>query len=237
MTDARQHLALVLDTDDLDAARAHARRFAAWFATVKVGYELYAAAGPAALDALHEDGFAVFLDLKLLDIPTTVERGARVLGRRGADFLNLHAVGGLDMLRAGVRGLAEGAREGGHPPPVALAVTVLTSEADTSAVPARLELARTAGCDGVVCAAAEARAARDAGLAPMVPGIRLAGSPKDDQARAATPREAVEAGAAWLLIGRTVSAAADPERAAAEVVAEVEAALADGSAPGRGRDR
>jgi orotidine-5'-phosphate decarboxylase len=237
MTDARQHLALVLDTDDLDAARAHARRFAAWFATVKVGYELYAAAGPAALDALHEDGFAVFLDLKLLDIPTTVERGARVLGRRGADFLNLHAVGGLDMLRAGVHGLAEGAREGGHPPPVALAVTVLTSEADTSAVPARLELARTAGCDGVVCAAAEARAARDAGLAPMVPGIRLAGSPKDDQARAATPREAVEAGAAWLLIGRTVSAAADPERAAAEVVGEGEAALAAPSTPGHGRDR
>src|SRR6516164_8759856 len=156
MTDARQHLALVLDTDDLDEARAHARRFASWFATVKVGYELYGAAGPAALDALHEDGFAVFLDLKLLDIPTTVERAARVLGRRGADLLNLHAVGGLGMLRAGVHGLAEGAGEGGHKPPIALAVTVLTSEADASAAAARLELARAAGCDGVVCAAAEA---------------------------------------------------------------------------------
>jgi len=237
MTDARQHLALVHDTDDLEAARAHARRFAAWFATVKVGYELYAAAGPGALDALHEDGFAVFVDLKLLDIPTTVERAARVLGRRGADLLNLHAVGGLDMLRAGVNGLAEGARDGGYAPPVSLAVTVLTSEADTSAVPARLELARAAGCDGVVCATAEARAARDVGLAPMVPGIRLAGSSTDDQARPATPREAVKAGAEWLLIGRTVSAAPDPERAAADVVAEVEAALADGSAPGRARDR
>jgi orotidine-5'-phosphate decarboxylase len=71
----------------------------------------------------------------------------------------------------------------------------------------------------------------------MVPGIRLAGSSKDDQARPATPRAAVEAGAEWLLIGRTVSAAPDPEHAAADVVAEVEAALADGSAPGRGRDR
>jgi orotidine-5'-phosphate decarboxylase len=237
MTDARQHLALVLDTDELDAARAHARRFAPWFATAKVGYELYAGAGPAALDALHEDGFAVFVDLKLLDIPTTVERAARVLGRRGADLLNLHAVGGLDMLRAGVTGLAEGAREGGHAAPKALAVTVLTSEADTSAVPARLELARAAGCDGVVCAAAEARVARDLGLAPMVPGIRLAGSPADDQARAATPRVAVEGGAEWLLIGRTVSAAPDPERAAADVVAEVEAALAASTTPGRARGR
>ena len=237
MTDARQHLALVLDTDDLDAARAHARRFASWFATVKVGYELYGAAGPAALDALHEDGFAVFLDLKLLDIPTTVERAARVLGRRGADLLNLHAVGGLDMLRAGVHGLAAGAREGGCPPPIALAVTVLTSEADASAAAARLDLARAAGCDGVVCAAAEARAARELGLAPMVPGIRLAGSLRDDHARAATPREAVEAGAEWLLIGRTVSAAGDPERAAADVMSEVEAALAATSGPGRGRDR
>lgn len=237
MTDARQHLALVLDTDDLDAARAHARRFAPWFATVKVGYELYAAAGPAALDALHEDGFSVFMDLKLLDIPTTVERGARVLGRRGADILNLHAVGGLDMLRAGVRGLTEGAREAGHAPPVALAVTVLTSESDTSAVPARLELARAAGCDGVVCAAAEASGARDLGLLPMVPGIRLAGSAKDDQARAATPREAVEAGAEWLLIGRTVSNSPDPERAAADVVAEVETALARPSTPGRSWNR
>jgi len=158
MTDARQHLALVLDTDDLEAARAHARRFAAWFATVKVGYELYAAAGPAALDALYEDGFAVFVDLKLLDIPTTVERAARVLGRRGADLLNLHAVGGLDMLRAGVNGVAGGARDGGHAPTVSIAVTVLTSESETSAVPGRLELARAAGCDGVVCATAEARA-------------------------------------------------------------------------------
>jgi orotidine-5'-phosphate decarboxylase len=237
MTDARRHLALVLDTDDLDAARAHARRFAPWFATVKVGYELYAGAGPAALDALHGDGFAVFVDLKLLDIPTTVERAARVLGRRGADLLNLHAVGGLDMLRAGVTGLAEGAREGGHAPPVALAVTVLTSEADTSAVPGRLELARAAGCGGVVCATAEARAARDLGLAPMVPGIRLAGSPTDDQARAATPRAAVQAGAEWLLVGRTVSAAPDPERAAADVVAEVEAALAASPTPSRAQGR
>jgi orotidine-5'-phosphate decarboxylase len=237
VSDARDHLALVLDTDDLDDALARARRFAPWFATAKVGYELFAAAGPAAIDALHDEGYAVFVDLKLLDIPTTVGRAARALGRRGAELVNLHAVGGLDMLRAGVAGLAEGAQAGGHPPPVALAVTVLTSEPDGSAAPARLELARAAGCGGVVCAAAEAGAARRLGLAPMVPGIRLGADPVQDQARVATPGDAVRAGAEWILIGRAVSAAADPERAATLVLDEVDAALSERATPGRRGDR
>ncbi len=235
MTTSRDHLALVLDVDRLDTARTLARELAPWFATVKVGYELYAAAGPDAIDALHEDGFAVFLDLKLLDIPTTVQRGARVIGRRGADFLNFHTVGGLDMLRAGVTGLIEGARDGGHPRPIALGVTVLTSEPNADAVPARLDLARDAGCDGVVCAAAEAEAATSRGLDPMVPGVRLAGAPTDDQARVATPTDALRAGARWLLIGRTVTAAPDRQQAAARVAAEVDAVLAEARTPSRPR--
>jgi orotidine-5'-phosphate decarboxylase len=227
VTNPRDHLVLSLDLDRLDDARALARPLAPWFATAKVGYELYAAAGPDVIDALHNDGFAVFLDLKLLDIPTTVERGARVIGRRGADFLNLHTVGGLDMLRAGVAGLADGARSGGHAPPVALGVTVLTSEPNADAVPERLELARQSGCDGVVCAAAEAGAAATLGLAPMVPGVRLAGGPANDQARVATPGDAIRAGARWLVVGRTVTAAPDRQAAATQAAAEVEAALAE----------
>jgi orotidine-5'-phosphate decarboxylase len=230
---SRDHLALVLDVDELDAARTLAQSLAPWFATVKVGYELYAAAGPDATDALHEDGFAVFLDLKLLDIPTTVERGARVIGRRGVDFLNFHTVGGLDMLRAGVAGLAAGAREGGHAPPIALGVTVLTSEPNADAVPERLDLARDAGCDGVVCAAAESEAAATRGLAAMVPGVRLAGDPSNDQARVATPGDALRGGARWLLIGRTVTAAPDRQVAATRVAAEVDAVLAEGRTPSR----
>jgi orotidine-5'-phosphate decarboxylase len=226
---ARDHLVLSLDVDSLYQARALAQPLAPWFAIAKVGYELYAAAGPDAIDALHEDGFAVFLDLKLLDIPTTVERGARVIGRRGADFLNLHTVGGLDMLRAGVTGLADGARSGGHAPPVALGVTVLTSEPNADAVPQRLELARQSGCDGVICAATEADAAATLGLAPMVPGVRLAGGPANDQARIATPGDAMRAGARWLIIGRTVTAAPDRQIAATHVAAEVDAALAEPS--------
>ena len=108
MTDARDHLVLPLDVPDLETARARAKALAPWYATAKIGYELWAGVGPAAVDALHEDGFAVFVDLKLLDIPTTVERAARVLGRRGAEFVNLHAVGGLEMLLAGATAVGVG---------------------------------------------------------------------------------------------------------------------------------
>jgi orotidine-5'-phosphate decarboxylase len=167
----------------------------------------------------------VFADMKLHDIPTTVERAARVHGRNGVDFLNLHAAGGVEMLRAGVRGLREGASDGGHPPPIALGVTVLTSEATTDAFAQRLAWASEAGCDGVVCAAAEVVHARDARLRTMVPGIRLAGQDLDDQARAATPEVAIANGADWLVIGRAVTKADDPETVAASVHESVDNAM------------
>ncbi len=129
------------------------------------------------------------------------------------------------MLRAGVAGLADGARDTGHAAPVALAVTVLTSEPDASAVGERLQFAHDAGCGGVVCAAAEAAAARALGLAPMVPGIRLAGADTHDQARVATPADALRAGAAWIILGRAITAADDPEAVAARVSDEVAATL------------
>jgi orotidine-5'-phosphate decarboxylase len=227
MTDnTRDHLVLVLDIERLDDALAYAERLAPWFATVKVGYELYAAAGPDAFEALRHKGFRVFADLKLHDIPTTVERGARALGRRGVDFLNFHAAGGEAMLRAGVEGLREGARDAGHAPPLALAVTVLTSDRDTSALASRLQIASDAGCDGVVCAGPDLELARALGLRTMVPGIRLPGGDAHDQARVDTPGDAIARGADWLVVGRAVSAAADPESAAQEITRDVDAALA-----------
>ncbi len=226
MTDeARQRLVLALDVSDLDEAVALARRLAPWFATAKVGYELYATAGPVAFDAIHDLGLGVFADLKLHDIPTTVGRGARALGRRGVHFLNFHAAGGAEMLRAGIEGLRAGASDGGHHEPVALGVTVLTSEADTSAFPARLDAARDAGCDGVVCSALEIETVRAVGLRTMVPGLRRAGSGRDDQARVATPARAAASGADWMVIGRTVTGASDPEAASAALVDEVTEAL------------
>jgi orotidine-5'-phosphate decarboxylase len=169
-------------------------------------------------------GLQVFADLKLHDIPNTVARGARVLGRHGVRFLNFHASGGVAMLKAGIDAFKEGGREAGHDEPVALGVTVLTSEVSTAAFDERLRWSREAGCDGVVCAAAEVAAARAAQLRTMVAGIRLAGQDPDDQARASTPERAIADGADWLVIGRAVTRADDPEAAAETIHALVDQA-------------
>jgi orotidine-5'-phosphate decarboxylase len=229
MPEPRDHLVLSLDVDDLDTALAVARPLEPWFATVKVGYQLYAAEGPAALEALRDNGFYVFADLKLHDIPNTVEQGARNLARRGVSFLNFHAAGGVDMLRAGIAGLHAGASDAGVEAPISLAVTVLTSDPDTSALVARLDIARDAGCEGVVCAGADVPIARQHALRTMVPGIRFAGGDVHDQARVDTPGDAIARGADWLVIGRAVTAADEPEIAAVEVTRAVADALANAS--------
>jgi orotidine-5'-phosphate decarboxylase len=215
---ARQHLALALDVDDLDVAVGLARRLEPWFSVAKVGLELFGAVGPRAVDELGGLGFPVLLDLKLHDIPTTVGRAARALGRRGVRYLTLHAQGGTAMLRAGVDGLAEGAASVGASPPSALGVTVLTSvrEPGEGVVAERVIVAAEAGCGGVVCAAEDIATAKR--LAPqllaVVPGIRPTGSARDDQARASTPHAALSAGADLLVVGRAVTAADRPETAA-----------------------
>jgi len=223
----RDRLALALDVGDLAAAEAIARRLSPWFGIAKVGHELYAEAGPAALERMRSLGFRVFADLKLYDIPTTVERAARAIGRRGVEFLNFPAVGGEDMLRAGVTGLLEGASQGGHPEPVALAVTVLTSETGADAFDARLQVAADAGCTGVVCSAHEVPVvkARATDMATMVPGIRPADADHHDQSRVATPSEAIRAGADWIVLGRAVTSVPDCEAAATAVAEEVADAI------------
>jgi len=223
--DVRGRLALVLDTDDLVEATRLAARLRPWFGVAKVGLELFSAAGPDAIGALQSIGYEVFLDLKLFDIPTTINRSARVLGALGIDYLTLHASGGVDMLKAGVEGLYLGAEGAGLPAPVALAVTVLTSDdsAPPHIVPNRVRVALEGGCGGLILAAADLQTARE--LAPrmrrVVPGIRLAGEPTHDQVRSATPQEAAANGADLLVIGRAVSQAADPEAAAAAIASAV----------------
>jgi orotidine-5'-phosphate decarboxylase len=222
----RDRLALALDVDDLAAAVKLADRLHQWFGVVKVGLELFAGAGPAAVEALTAPDRRVFLDLKLHDIPTTVDRAARQVGRLGVGYVTFHTAGGVDMLRAGVGGLEAGAAEGGFDRPVALGVTVLTSDPDASAFPTRLEAAVAGGCGGVVCSVRELPAVlrlrgtppdpRDRSrLLAVVPGIRLPGGASHDQARVGTPAEAIAAGADLLVIGRAVTAAPDPEAAAA----------------------
>jgi orotidine-5'-phosphate decarboxylase len=225
----RGRLALALDVDDLVAAVRLARRLAPWFGTAKVGLELFSAVGPDSVGALTDLGYDVFLDLKLHDIPTTVERAAKVLGSLGARYLNFHGQGGLTMMRAGVEGFKAGADDAGLPPPLALAVTILTSSADAPVdlLSRRVADAIEADCDGVVCAASDVRSVKRLGprLVAVVPGIRPAGTGVHDQARTATPAEAIGEGADLLVLGRAVTAAQDPSAAAAAVAAEVAAAM------------
>jgi len=225
MMEVRDRLVLPLDVGDLDTALAMAAQVAPWFGVAKVGYELYAEAGPTAFGQLHDLGLRVFCDLKLHDIPTTVERGAAALARHGVDFLNAHAAGGVEMLQAFNAGVRQGAADVGVARPVTLAVTVLTSDADTSAFAARLAVAQAGGCDGVVCSGLELDRVQAVGLRSMVPGVRPAGAALDDQARVMAPGDAIAAGADWLVIGRPVTRAADPAAAAAAIADEVATAV------------
>jgi orotidine-5'-phosphate decarboxylase len=229
LTSVRDRLALALDVKDLAAARALAQRLSPYFGVVKIGLELFVAEGPAAVKALAADGFCVFLDLKMHDIPTTVERGARQAVAISASYLTVHAAGGETMLRAAVEGF--GAADGrgiGSTPGGILAVTVLTSEteAPASVIAERAAMARQCGCVGVVCAASDLGVVRRVApeLLAVVPGVRLSGTSSNDQARRATPGAAAAAGAGLLVIGRTVSGADDPEAAARRVAAEVASA-------------
>jgi orotidine-5'-phosphate decarboxylase len=200
----------------------------------KVGNELFTAAGPSVVTAIREAGCEVFLDLKFHDIPNTVAGGVRNAAAIGASLATVHASGGSAMLRAA----ADAAREAGGGCRV-LAVTVLTSltaEAvadawgrgaglDVTAEVLRLaELAAEAGVHGVVCGGREARAVADRfgdRLAVLVPGVRASGGETQDQARVVTAREAADAGARYIVVGRMVTAAADRRRAMLEVRREL----------------
>ncbi|WP_419840679.1 orotidine-5'-phosphate decarboxylase [Candidatus Poriferisodalis sp.] len=241
---ARDRLALALDVPDHAAAMALVERFGSDFGVMKVGLELFVAEGPRIVRDIVASGSRVFLDLKLHDIPNTVERAARRAGALGVWLLTLHTQGGPDMVAAGARGLSEGAagaRRGaadseagsGAVVPMALGVTVLTSDAEAlpDALAERATLAERAGCGGVVCAAPDLATVSSAapGLLRVVPGIRPVGAQQADQRRIATPAQALAAGADLLVIGRAITEAPDPDAAAAAIVAEAAAVHAESS--------
>jgi orotidine-5'-phosphate decarboxylase len=209
-----------LDVPDAEAALALAARLDPKLCRVKVGKELFVAAGPAIVGRLQERGFEVFLDLKFHDIPNTVEGACRAAARLGVWMMNVHASGGAVMLRA-----AREAIEGVARPPLLIAVTVLTSLRDADlesigfaggvleSVDRLARLTRECGLDGVVCSAQEAPRIRDAVGSDFVlvtPGIRLASSEAHDQARVVTPAEAVRLGAHYLVVGRPITQSPDP---------------------------
>ncbi len=221
-------LIAALDTADPAQAAAWANALAPQCGLLKLGLEFVLACGPAAVRGITQR--PVFLDLKLHDIPNTIAGAVRAVLPLRPRMLTLHAAGGGAMMEA-ARRAAEGPDR-----PTLLAVTVLTS-LDSSALHATgvaggprqqvLRLARLAlasGADGVVCSAQEAAMLRDAlGAGPVlvVPGIRPAGAATADQARTMTPRQAVDAGADWIVVGRPITGSPDPAAAAAAIAAEL----------------
>jgi orotidine-5'-phosphate decarboxylase len=233
---ARDRLIVALDFASVEEARELVTRLGAAVAFYKIGLELAMARG--GLDLARElcgGGKRVFLDMKLLDIENTVERATRNAAATGATFLTVHAHDSK-TLRAAMAGKAgTGLR--------LLGVTVLTNldggdlreqgiaEAPAELVARRAGLARAAGCDGVVASGLEAAKVRQVvgpGLAIVTPGIRLAGEAAGDQARVATPQAAIEAGADYLVVGRSIAGAPDPLRAAERFAEAIEQARRPG---------
>jgi orotidine-5'-phosphate decarboxylase len=235
MARPRNPIIAALDTTDLATAQAWARTLGDRVGMLKLGLAFFLAQGPAGVRAVTKA--PVFLDLKLHDIPNTVAGAVSAVLPLGAAMLTLHAAGGSAMIEA-ARRAAEAA---GPARPKLLAVTVLTSlsaqalaETGVDATPRAqvlllAKLALAAGADGLVCSPLEVAMLRDEiGPEPLlvVPGIRPAGAPAGDQARILTPREAVGAGADWLVIGRPITGAADPASAASAIVADLTARAA-----------
>jgi orotidine-5'-phosphate decarboxylase len=212
---------------------------------VKIGSELFTAAGPGLVRAIGSRGFGVFLDLKFHDIPNTVAGACAATADLGVWMLNVHAAGGARMMRA-----AREALDRFSPRPLLIAVTVLTSLEEPelretgvrhSTVEQQAErladLARGAGLDGVVCSAREAgtlRRQHGAGFLLVTPGIRAPGAAADDQRRTAAPADAINAGSDYLVIGRPITQAADPMVALASIEMDI-ASATSGAAPATAR--
>jgi len=226
MQQPKDRICAAIDFPSWAAAEPFARAVAPEVGMLKVGLELFVAEGPPVVRAAAALGRPLFLDLKLHDIPNTVEGAARSAAASGAALLTVHASGGAEMVRAAVRGAGPGVR--------VLAVTVLTSLDSAAlatiglagppedAVVRLAKLAVGAGAGGIVCSPHEAAAVRAAvGPGPLlvIPGVRPAGATKGDQARVATPAEAVRAGADVLVIGRPLREGGDPAAAARAIAA------------------
>ncbi|HEY5829100.1 orotidine-5'-phosphate decarboxylase [Methyloceanibacter sp.] len=229
----RDRLIVALDTPTVEGARALVARLGPAVTFYKIGLELVMAGGLELARELAGQGARVFLDMKLLDIENTVARSVRNAAASGATFLTVHAQDGK-TLRAAVSGRAGTGLK-------VLGVTVLTNldagdlrEQGIDASPAdlvvrRATLARDAGCDGVVASgheAARVRAIVEPHMAIVTPGIRLAGGEAGDQARVTTPEQAIAAGADYIVVGRPISASADPAAAAQIFTHQIEQGLA-----------
>ena len=225
MNDRGPRVIVALDFANPMHALALADRLDPGACALKVGKEMFVVAGPEPVRWMVERGFRVFLDLKFHDIPNTVAQACAAATRLGVWMLNVHAAGGGAMLAAARASVDATAVETGRSKPLLIAVTVLTSLSDRDLADTGVaetaprqalrlaQLTASAGLDGVVCSAVEAPALRSA-IGPrftlVTPGIRPAGSARDDQARIITPEAAIANGADYLVIGRPITQAPDP---------------------------
>ncbi|MGA3054770.1 MAG: orotidine-5'-phosphate decarboxylase [Candidatus Korobacteraceae bacterium] len=233
---SKDRLIVALDVPGATQARQLVQAIGDAATTYKVGKQLFTAEGPQVVRDLVASGRKVFLDLKYHDIPNTVAAAVRSAAELGVSMLTVHASGGSKMLRAAVEAAS-------HSPakakPMVLAVTVLTSLSDAdlqevgiggnvlSQVLRLGALARAAGCGGLVASAQEARELRRAlgeDFAIVTPGVRPAGASAGDQARVVTPKDAIAAGATYLVVGRPILEAPDPAKAAQQIANEIAAA-------------
>lgn len=234
----RNPIILALDVPDLESARKLIRELAPVVGAFKVGKELFVATGPELIREIRATGASVFLDLKFHDIPNTVAKAVASAVRLDVQMLTVHTSGGHEMLAAAEQAAQQTALQSGREAPLVLGVTVLTSmdndnlaEIGVSAnigqqVERLAMLAARSGLRGLVCSPLEIAALRQiipAKMQLVTPGIRPGGGggDGDDQKRTLSPREAMEAGASWLVIGRPIYKAANPRKAAEEILASL----------------
>lgn len=231
-------LMVALDFETADAARNLVHGLRGIPCYMKVGMQLYYAAGPDFVRELKGSGYSVFLDLKMHDIPNTVRGGAQSITRLGVDMFNVHAAGGSAMMKAAAEGAGEAAAsQGSSIIPSIIAVTQLTSTNQTMlnqeiGIPGNVEdavihyakLAQNAGLNGVVASPLEVQAIK-AACSPefmtVTPGIRPAGSTAGDQSRILTPGEAIALGTDYIVVGRPITGAPDPREAALQIIEEM----------------
>ncbi len=225
-----------LDVPTAEQAEKLARELAPVVGAFKIGKELFVSAGPEIVKKIRATGASVFLDLKFHDIPNTVAKAVAAATRLEVQMLTIHTSGGGEMMRAAEKSAQDTAKASGIAVPLVLGVTVLTSAkndtlaeigcvADTESQVLRLaRLAVTSGLRGLVCSPLEIVALRKlvpASVQLVTPGIRTGTEPDDDQKRTLSPREAIQAGASWLVIGRPIYAAANPRAAADKILQSI----------------
>ena len=227
MTSIKSTVIVALDYDNQDSALTLADRLDPTLCRLKVGKELFTAAGPSVVKKLTDRGFDIFLDLKFHDIPNTVAKAIGTAADLGVWMTNVHASGGSRMMSAARQALDDKGSD-----MLLIGVTVLTSmdvsdlkevgvQGNASAQVLRLaELAKNSGLDGVVCSAQEAKLLKESlgqGFKLVTPGIRLADSVADDQRRILTPADAVALGSDYLVIGRPITQSTDPLATLSEI--------------------